>query len=212
MQFLKVLFAGLMLGLFACNSVAPTPILMGRTASLNTEVNQLYIECSEGANFVPQLPTCNSTLLEVKVAELLDLSKELIRADIKQPQGYDIYLATSLIHFQVLQRLHFTEALRIENDYSRAEMISRQFFEMQKASSRGKAINTARYYWAHYTSAYAAWQSFNDPLALNTTRKGELLSALAEGTQALSHIEGPRLIRLKQALRILEVLATSAVI
>ena len=201
MRFLKGLFIGLMLGVLACNTVAPTPILMGRADTLNTQVNLLYLDCSEGANFRPDLESCDPSLLELKTIELLELSQELIEADIKQPQGYDIYLAASLIYFRVAQR--------IENDYSRAELIAQQFFLIQKASSRGKALNIARYYWVHYTATYASWQSFNDPLALKAARKGELLSALAEGTQALPHTSGPRLIRLKQALQVLQTIATS---
>ena len=200
MKFLQGAVIALTLGLFACASVAPTPILMGRVDKLNTEVNQLYLDCSDGANFVPAVAGCDQDFLETKTIELLNLTLDLVRADIKQPQGYDIHLATSLIYFRISERN--------QNAYTRAEMIARQFFEVQKASSRGKALNTARYYWSHFTAARGSWQYFNAPEQLNAIRKADFLSALAEGTIALPQTAGPRLIRLKQALEILETLSS----
>jgi len=173
---------------------------MGRVDKLNTEVNQLYLDCSDGANFVPTLESCEPVLLETKTVELLDLSVKLVKADIKQSPGYDIHLATSLIYFRIAERN--------QDAYTRAEMIARQFFEVQKASSRGKALNTARYYWSHFTAARGTWQYFNAPEQLDSIRKADLLSALAEGTKALPYIEGPRLVRLKQALEVLETLSS----
>lgn len=200
MRFLQGVVIALTLGLFACASVAPTPILMGRVDKLNTEVNQLYLDCSEGANFVPDLEECQPDLLETKTIELLNLTIDLIQADIKQPQGYDIHLAASLIFFRIAERN--------QNAYTRAEMIARQFFEVQKASSRGKSLNTARYYYAHFTAAHGTWQFNHAPEQLDALRKSEFLSALAEGSIALPHIEGPRLVRLKQAIQALEMLSS----
>ncbi len=199
MRFLQGAIIALTLGLFACASAAPTPILMGRVDNLNTEVNQLYLNCSEGANFVPDQEECQAVLLETKTLDLLSLTVELVKADIKQPQGYDIHLATSLIYFRIAERN--------QDAYSQAEMIARQFFEVQKASSRGKALTTARYYYAHFTAAHGSWQFFHVPEQLDVIRRSDFLSALAEGTIAVPHVEGPRLIRLKQALEVLDTLA-----
>ncbi|KKL82954.1 hypothetical protein LCGC14_1979580 [marine sediment metagenome] len=199
MRFLKGAIIALALGMFACASIAPTPILMGRVDKLNTEVHQRYLDCSEGANYVPTLEGCDPELLETKTVELMNLSVELVRADIKQPQGYDIHLEISLIYFRIAERNG--------NAYSRAEIIARQFFEVQKASSSGRAINTARYYLAHFTAAHGSWQYFNAIQQLNVLRKSEFLFAQTEGKIAVPHIEGPRLVRLNQAIQILGSLA-----
>jgi len=42
MKFLRGAAIALTLGLFACSTIAPTPILMGRVDKLNTEVHQRY--------------------------------------------------------------------------------------------------------------------------------------------------------------------------
>ena len=200
MKFLQAAILTLALGLFACASIVPTPILMGRVDKLNTEVHQLYLDCSEGANFVPEQERCQPGLLETKTLDLLNLSVALVKADIKQPQGYDIHLEASLIFFRISERN--------QNAYTRAEMIARQFFEVQKASSRGRALNTARYYYAHFTAVHGSWQYFHAPEQLDAIRKSDFLSALAEGTIAIPSTEGPRLVRLKQAIQILETLSS----
>jgi len=199
MRFLRGAAIALTLGLFACSTIAPTPILMGRVDKLNTEVHQRYLDCSEGANYVPDLEGCDPELLETKTIELMNLSVELIKADYKQPQGYDIHLAISMIYFRIGERNG--------NAYSRAEVIARQFFEIQKASSRGLALNTARYYLAHYTAARGSWQYYNAIHQLNALRKSEFLFAQTEGKIAVPHIEGPRLVRLKQAIQVLGALS-----
>jgi len=199
MRFLKGAIIAFALGMFACASIAPTPILMGKVDKLNTEVHQRYLACSEGANYVPTLEGCEPELLETKTIELMNLSVELIKADHKQPQGYDVHLAISMIYFRIAERNG--------NAYSRAELIARQFFEMQKASSRGLALNTARYYLAHYTAARGSWQYFHAIQQLNALRKSEFLFAQTEGKIAVPHIEGPRLVRLKQAIQVLGTLA-----
>jgi len=193
-------FKGLLLALSllyvsACASVAPTPLLMGQMDDLNTEVLTLYLECSEDANYVPEIAGCDAVLLDTKVVELLLLSEEMIKADFKQPQGYDIHLAISMIYFRIAERT--------ANDYTRAEQIARQFFEVQKATG-GRSLDEARFYWPWFAGANASFQYYNDRYALNIDRKSDLLLALGEGTDLTGRINGARLVRLHQALRILE--------
>jgi len=199
MRFLKGAIIALSLGLFACASIAPTPILMGRVDKLNTEVHQRYLDCSEGANYVPTLEGCDPETLETKTIELMNLTVELVKADYKQPQGYDVHLEISLIYFRIAERNG--------SAYTRAELIARQFFEMQKASSRGRALNTARYYLTHFTAAHGTWQYHYAIQQLNALRRSEFLFAQTEGKIAIPHIEGPRLVRLKQAIQVLGALA-----
>jgi hypothetical protein len=176
----------------ACASVAPTPILINTLTNLNDEALALYVDCSEGANYVPAKEGCDPTLLSTKVDETRDTALHFISADIKQPHGYDIYLEISLVYF----RIYINRNL---NEYTRAEQIARQFFETQKAHS-GSSIDTARYWWAWYASATASKQFFEDPLSLTSERKADLLLALGEGTSLINKLEGPRLVRLHQAL------------
>jgi hypothetical protein len=191
MRFRFLFFTFLLFIGVACQTAAPTPILIERLTNLNNEVVQLYVDCSEGANYVPTKEGCNSELLSVKVDELMLLSVDFIRADIKQPQGYDIHLATAMIYFRIGQRNL--------NDYTKAEQIARQFFEIQKAHS-GHSIDTARFYWAWFAAATASKQYFEDPLSLSPDRKADLLLAAGEGTTLLNKLEGSRLVRLQQAL------------
>ena len=86
MLFLRGAIIALTLGLFACSTLMPlmpSPYLMGRVDKLNTEVNQLYLDCSEGINFKPELEGCVPALLETRTGELLVLSELLIKKDIK---------------------------------------------------------------------------------------------------------------------------------
>jgi len=175
----------------ACASVAPTPILIGRLTDLNDASVALYIDCSEGANYVPDKEGCDPELLSLKVDETRDVAVHFISADIKQPHGYDIYLAVSMMYFRIGQRNL--------NEYTLAEQMARQFFETQKAHS-GSSLDTARFWWAWYAGATASKQYFEDPLSLTPPRKSELLLALGEGTSLLNKLEGPRLVRLQQAL------------
>ena len=130
----------------------------------------------------------------------MGLATTFISADIKQPQGYDIYLATAMIYFRIGQRNL--------NEYTRAEQISRQFFEVQKAHS-GKSITSARFYFTWFSAATSSKQYVEAPLALTTNRKVDLLLALGEGIRIREQIEGPRLIRLKQAIFLLGVITDS---
>lgn len=185
-----ILSLALLIGL-GCPTIAPTPVLIGGMLELNNEVVQLYVNCSEGANYAPTKEGCDPQLLNSKVDQLLDLSVDFISADIKQPQGYDVYLATAMIYFRIGQRNL--------NEYTKAEQIARQFFEIQKANS-GRSIDDARFYWSWFASATSSKQYFDDRLSLTEERKSDLLLALGEGTSLLGKLEGPKLIRLQAAL------------
>ncbi len=176
----------------ACASIAPTPILYPILTNLNDETLELYVDCSEGANYVPAKEGCDPTLLATKVDETRATAVHLISADINQPHGYDVYLSISLIYF----RIYINRNL---NEYTLAEDIARQFFKVQQATG-GHSLDTARYWWVHYASATASKQFFEDPLSLTSERKADLLLALGEGTSLLGKLEGPRLVRLHQAL------------
>ncbi len=200
MRFRALILTSLLILFTACSTVAPTPILMGRVTALNSEVIVLYTACSNGANYVPLKEGCAPGLLGIKVDETLALSREFISADIRQAPGYDIYLATTMIYFRIGQRNL--------NDYSLAEQIARQFFEVQKAHSQ-RALTDARFYWAWFVAASASKQFYEDPLALDLERKSELLLALGEGTSILTAVEGARLVRLHNALDILQFVLNS---
>ncbi len=194
MNWFKSLVLTSVLVLAACISIAPTPLLIGDLVEQNNQVVALYVDCSEGANYVPTKEGCEPEVLEQQALSTMDLATTFISADIKQPQGYDIYLATAMIYFRIGERN--------TNEYTRAEQIARQFFETQKASS-GRAINTARFYWAAMAAAHASWQWNNDRFALTADRKTDLLLCLAEGRQAELE-DGPRRIRLAQYLGVIE--------
>ena len=194
MNWFKSLVLTSILVLGACITIAPTPILMGDLVEQNNQVGAAYAACSEGANYVPTKEGCDPEALEREALSTMDLATTFISADIKQPQGYDIYLATVMVYCVITKC--------ITNQYTRAEQIARQFFETQKASS-GRAIHTARFYWAAMAAAHASWQLHNDELALDADRKTELLLCLAEGRQAELD-SGVRRIRLAQYLTNLE--------
>jgi hypothetical protein len=194
----NLLFLTLLLcGLTACPvHLAPTPILIGPLIKANDEVKQLYLDCSTGANYTPKKEGCNPQLLEEKIVSTLGQAKNFISADIQQPQGYDIYLSVTMIYFRIGQRNGL--------EYTEAERIARQFFEVQKASS-GRALNDARFYWAAVLSGHAAWQWFNDRLALDADRKVDLLLCYAQGSIALQSMSpSPRKIRLAQYLDVIK--------
>ena len=195
MRWFKVLLLVLALGFTSCESLKPTPLLIGDLVEKNNEVITLYAACSEGANYIIEKEGCDSELLEQKAKQTMDFSKVFISSDIKQPQGYDVYLETVMIYFRI--------ARRTENEYSEAELIARQFFEVQKAYS-GKSINAARYHWAVTAAAHASWQWQYDELALDADRKTELLACLSEGRRSQYSLDGPRVIRLVQALEVLQ--------
>lgn len=195
MRFRSLLLSFLLLMGVACQTAAPTPMLIGRMVDLNDEVIQLYVDCSDGVNYSPAKEGCNLDLLDTKVDDLMELSLDFIKADIKQPVGYDIHLTVALIFFRISERNM--------NEYTKAEQLARQFFEIQKAHS-GHSINTARFHWVLRVSSTAAKQYFEERSALTPERKVDLLLALQEGTGLLNNLEGPRLIRLQQSLAILQ--------
>ena len=180
--------------LTACISIAPTPLLIGDLVEQNNQFVALYNDCSEGASYVPEKEGCDPVALEQQALSTMDLATTFISADIKQPQGYDIYLATVMVYCAITKC--------ITNQYTRAEQIARQFFETQKATS-GQAIHTARFYWAAMVTAHASWQWHNDRFALDASRKTDLLLCLAQGRQAELE-DGPRRIRLVQYLIVIE--------
>lgn len=178
----------------SCAAIAPTPWLMGDLVELNNNVHTLYLDCSEGANYIPLLDNCNPQTLETATNDLLNLSENFISADITQPQGYDIHLEASLIFFRISERN--------ANEYTRAEQIARQFFEIQKASS-GSSLDTARFYWVWFTAANSSFQYYGDIEMLNAARKVDLLVASSEGADLMLRIRGTRANQLGTAMDIL---------
>jgi hypothetical protein len=197
MRRFRAFFLGLVLFITGCAaSITPTPVLIHRLVNANDEVKQLYLACSNGPNYFPEKPGCTPQLLEEKTVSTMELAKEFIRADIKQPQGYDIYLSISMIYFRIGQRN--------SNDYTEAERIARQFFEVQKASS-GRSLEDARFYWVVITTGHASWQWYNERPGLDADRKTDLLLCLSEGTIASQQMEtSPRKVRLLENLVILK--------
>jgi len=180
----------------ACQSVAPTPVLIGGLKAANNKTIALYMSCSDGPNYVVEKEGCDPVALENQTVSTMELAKNFISADIKQSAGYDIYLQTALIYFRIGERN--------TQEYSEAERIARQFFEVQKATS-GRALTSARFYWVVITAGHASWQWYNDRLSLDADRKVELLLCYAEGNVAFQEIgAGPRKIRLKENLQVLK--------
>ncbi len=180
----------------SCVSIAPTPMLMGQLRGLDAEVLVLYTECSTGVNYTPREENCDPILLETKVVELLELSNEFIRADRKQPQGYDFHLATSMIYFRISER----NAV----EHQAVELLARQFFKFQEEIG-GRSIDKARFYWPYFAAKNSSFQYWNNRGVLDKVRKKDyLLPALAEGTDLIDRVQGVRLVRLRQSLQILE--------
>lgn len=199
MKRLRVLIAGVALFLSSCTTIQPTPFLIDNLVEKNDKAVELYVACSDGANYIPEKEGCQPEELEKQLVDTMSFAKEFISADIKQPQGYDIYLAAAMVYFRIAERNG--------NEYSEAEKIARQFFEMQKASG-GKSLNDARFYWAALCSAHASWQWFNDRLSIDADRKTDLLSCYAEGTIAFQETTyGPRKIRLLQYLQVIKAIS-----
>ena len=195
MKWFRGVLLALVLATIGCASM-PTPVLFPGLRAANDQTVALYEACTEGANYVPTKEGCDPLALETQTVVTLDLAKNCISADIQQPQGYDIYLATVMIYFRISQRN--------TQEYTEAERIARQFFEVQKASS-GRALTDARFYWAAISAGHAAWQWNNDRLALDADRKADLLLCYAEGNVAFNKIEsGPRKVRLMQYLQVLK--------
>lgn len=175
-----------------CASIAPTPLLFGKLIDLNNETHALYLDCSEGRNYVPSKEGCDLNLLSLKVDETRKVAVDFIKADNRQPHGFDIYLEISTIYF----RMYIKSSL---NEYTNAERIARQFFETQKAHS-GSSIDTARFWWTWYVTTTASKQLFEDPSSLTPERELNLLLALEEGNSLLNKLEGSRLQELEEIL------------
>lgn len=178
-----------------CASIAPTPILIGNLTDQNNKTVRLYTQCSQGPNYTPNKKDCNPQILEKQIIKTMSLATNFISADIKQPHGYDIYLATVMMYFRIAERN--------SNDYTRAEQIARQFFEIQKANS-GSTLNKARFYLTHSISVHASWQLYHKPSELNIERSKDLRLAIKQGTILINTIENPiHKIRLLQDLQVL---------
>lgn len=189
MKWIAPLLTVFLLFISACETTAPTPFLMGSLVDQKNEVVALYNACSEGAGYVVTKEGCDPILLEEKVKSTMDFAKVFIGGDPKQPQGYDVYLATVMVLFRISQVN--------TNEFSDAERIARQFFEIQKASS-GRSLAMARFYWAEMTAGHASWQWYYDRHSLYTlgitdpeiSRKIELLQCLAEVQIGLTDSQG----------------------
>lgn len=182
----KRLLLSLLLLVSGCPGLKPTPLLIGDLVAANNEVHVLYNAC------VHHDPSCDQPRLEGKIRETQEKAKNFIAADIRQPQGYDIYLEVSLISISA------TEASK--SGLTEAERIARQFFEVQKASS-GRGLTEARYYWALFLAEYAAWKVNNNDLPFSEDEKISLRLCYAEGNIALHDLEpGPKKVRLHSAL------------
>lgn len=203
MRKLTPVLLSLFLFFTGCTSIAPTPMQISTLVEKNDRVVELYSDCTEGANYVPEKETCDPELLEETVEDTMGFAKVFISGDLKQPQGYDVYLSTVMIYFRIAQRNG--------DEYSEAERIARQFFEIQKARS-GHSLQVARFYWAAIAAARASWQWQYDRLALDADRKTDLLICLGEARQALTDTEwldGPRRVRLIQYIQVLEAITNS---
>lgn len=198
---MKLLRAALLTFVFALSACAPkfapTPIMIGDLVESNDKVHELYSDCSEGANYVADKAGCTPEALLAEIDNTQEIARQFISADIKQTQGYDIYLAVSMIEFRISTTITTRE-------YTEAERIARQFFEVQKATS-GRSMDDAVFYWVAISTAHAAWQWNNDRLALDPERKSTLLLAYAQGNVLMEKIEpGPRKVRLAQYLSVLK--------
>lgn len=206
MRFKSLLLSFVLLLGVACQTVAPTPILIGRLTDSNNELVQHYTDCSVRAVYVPTKEGCDPELLSTQVDELMVLSLDFISADPTQPHGYDIYLSTAQIYF----RIDLTRGL---GDYEFAEDLSLQFFMMQKAHS-GRGLSNARFYLLWFTTAHSSKECFvfinnNQACPLTEERKLELLFALEEGAAAQDGLAGARLRRLIDNLEELEFIIDS---
>ena len=206
----RISFLFVLLFAISCQTTAPTPIQISTLVEKNNKTVSLYLSCTDGANYAPLKKGCDPAALELSVKDTMSFAKIFISGDIKQPPGYDIYLATALIYFRIGERN--------TREYTEAEKIARQFFETQKASS-GRSLDLARFYWAATTAGHAAWQWQYDRLSLSSAgvvdnsvdRKTELLLILSEGRTALISeiLDGPRKVRLTDYLEVLSFITKS---
>ena len=185
--------------ILGCQSIRPTVLLYGELRNLNTYNIELYQACTEDLTFIPEKPGCEREELEVSLEKTISLAELAISKDIKQTFPYIIDLEMSMIYGRVSEK---TEGLF----YTKTEQVSRQFFEVQKATSK-KALSEASFYLAYNTAVNASYQSMISPELITPSRKQELLFALDVGRAALPTISSERKRRLADALTILELLS-----
>ena len=118
MKFRALLASLLLLVGTACQTVKPTPMLMGDMVDLNNEVVQLYSDCSEGRNYVSEKEGCIPKLLASKIDLLQELALEFVSADPKQPHGYDTYLHVTRLYFRICAEADKLELSIGQNDCS----------------------------------------------------------------------------------------------
>jgi hypothetical protein len=196
---LRILLISLSL-LLSCKSILPTPLLIGNLIEGNNQVHSLYQEY-RGCKEAQPKEECGLGKLEEKIKEVQSAARFFIGGDISQPHGYDIYLQVTLIYFSV------SEASK--NELTEAELISRQFFEVQKASS-GRALDDARYYWALVLVENITYKLDKKDFIEVRNREVDILLCLSEAKITLDRMEpGPKLIRLLQAIQILTLISKS---
>ena len=77
MKRLKSTVLVLALALIACQSVAPTPMLIGGLREANNQTVALYDACTEGANYVASKEGCDPLALENQATVTMGLAKNL---------------------------------------------------------------------------------------------------------------------------------------
>ena len=177
MKLLRVAFASLSaILMLSCISAQPSPWLMGTVTEENSELVRRVKDCSEGINFVPTKPGCDVEALKEQSEKVMEIAEQLIKADVVQPQGYDIFLHTVMIYFVV--------ADADEDDYNMAVQVSRQFLEVQRAEG-GAVLDKARFWWVYYSAAEVGLQNRLGTLERTPERRAGLVLVTAEGEAAL---------------------------
>lgn len=135
---MRIILNILIVILSGCLSLKPTPILFSELTDANNKAVHLYSECLENNLFTPTKEGCSVDQLDASLLTVRKIAKDFISADIRQPQGYNIFLKNTVIYFAV--------GIRATYEYTEAEKIAEQFFTVQKATS-GKHKIDAAYYW-----------------------------------------------------------------
>jgi len=198
---MKKLFTSLLFAfVLGCTTLLPGTAVFKELETSNTATLNLYKACSDtNGNFRPTQTGCDLTRLKTSVQDTLSLAETTISKDVTQTPPYIIYLETAIIYERV--------SMGSDGDfYTRAEQISRQFFEIQKASSE-LSLTQAEFYLAYLTTGHAAYQLLHSPQELTAGRKTELVFALQQGVAALPVMADPvRKARLQSALNVLQVI------
>jgi len=146
--------------LLSCTHVAPSPLLSHWALDANSQVTQMTLKCSDGPVLTPTAAGCNIEILREKTEELINLARELIEADIKQAQGLDFYLHSSMIVLRInafecktLQETPVKCSQQLER-YKLIERVAEQFFQTEKAYS-GSGIDKARFWRVYYLHSNA---------------------------------------------------------